>query len=189
MREYDGDMLYRWLSDMSEPQRYAFSAGCLELLVARFGPDVPAPNEVLPADLLSRVTAYFWDIASAVPGPGSPDDLLAAFNAALDDEVAHTLGVGEFIVSGACHAIGFMKGHTAGKAELVARNLYRAAEFTAVERGGDAAADPLVQRCLAAIGHVQAIAAALPEPPAGPSRFAEFRTAVAALARDLATLI
>lgn len=156
---YADEALLASLQGLTARRRRAFSAGCLELLVRHFGTnrqgDPAVDREIqLAVDGCWAAVLGVPDVVAMERAQASMEDLLAG------DE-SEDLGVGEHVVAGVYYAARCAVDADEGYAELVAKNLYEAADFIVIglnqdstAPGGtarDIIAHPLVQAALGAI--------------------------------------
>lgn len=166
---YDGDALLSELEALSDSQRVAFAAACAEALLKHFGSDSVASTATGAAEC-EQAVAFCWGSIDSSGSPEAVDSLLVELEEILSEDEEGELGVMEHVIAGAYYAIECSGAGDAGQAELVAKNLYEAADYLVLEDSGIDLADPnsgreilasdLIQRTLSGIAHIRDLVAA-----------------------------
>lgn len=169
---YDGDALLSQLEDLAAPQRRAFSAACAEALLRHFG-SVSMAGEPAGTAECERAVQFCWDAVERGAdelGPSETVDLLRAeLEEILSEDEEGELEVMEHVIAGAYYALESSRAGDAGQAELVAKNLYEAADYVVLADPSIDLADPnarreilasdVVQRTLSAIVRIRDLVA------------------------------
>jgi hypothetical protein len=170
---YKGDALLSQLADLTAPQRRAFSVACAEALLRHFG-SVSTAGEPAGAAEYERAIHFGWgEVESGADesGPSGTVDLLRAeLEGVLSEDEEGELEVMEHVIAGAYYALESSRAGDAGQAELVAKNLYEAADYVVLAAPRIDLADAnarreilesaLVQRTLSAIVRIRDLVAA-----------------------------
>ncbi|WP_030599080.1 hypothetical protein [Streptomyces fulvoviolaceus] len=166
---YDGDALLSELEALSDSQRVAFAAACAEALLTYFGSGSTA-SAAMGAAKCAPAVAFCWGSIESSGSPEAVDPFLAELEEILSEDEEGELGVMEHVIAGAYYALECSKAGDAGQAELVAKNLYEAADYLVLEDSGIDLADPnsgreilasdLMQRTLSGIAHIRDLVAA-----------------------------
>lgn len=176
---YDGDALLSELEALTAPQRRAFAAACAEALLRHFG-SASAAGEAAGSAECERTVAFCWDsvergAADSEASAGSDlsetvDLFLAELEEILSEDEEGELGVMEHVIAGAYYALECAGEGDAGHAELVAKNLYEAADYLVLadpeldladpNASRDIIASEVIQRTLSALARIRALVAA-----------------------------
>jgi hypothetical protein len=155
---YDGDALLSQLEDLAAPQRRAFSAACAEALLRHFG-SVSMAAELAGTAECERAVHFCWDAVERgadESGPSETVDLLRAeLEEILSEDEEGELEVMEHVIAGAYYALESSRVGDAGQAELVAKNLYEAADYVVLADPHIDLADPNARREILASDVVQ----------------------------------
>ncbi|MFI7399677.1 hypothetical protein ACIBW9_04175 [Streptomyces sp. NPDC049541] len=155
---YDGDALLSQLEDLTAAQRRAFSAACAEALLLHFG-SVPMAGEPAGTAECERSVHFCWDAVergAVESGPSETVDLLRAeLEEILSEDEEGELEVMEHVIAGAYYALESSRAGDAGQAELVAKNLYEAADYVVLADPAIDLADPNARREILASDVVQ----------------------------------
>jgi len=132
---YDGDALLSQLEALTAPQRRAFSTACAEVLLLHFA-SVSTVGHSAGTEECERVVHFCWDAVergALESGPSETVDLLrAGLEEILSQDEEGELEAMEHVIAGAYYALASSRAGDAGRAELVAKNLYEAADYTIV---------------------------------------------------------
>jgi hypothetical protein len=170
---YEGDALLSQLADLTAPQRRAFSAACAEALLLHFR-SVSTAGESAGRAECERAIHFCWGAVESganESGPSETVDLLRAeLEEILSEDEEGELEVMEHVIAGAYYALGSSRAGDAGQAELVAKNLYEAADYVVLADPSIDLANPnarremlasdVVQRALSAIVRIRDLVAA-----------------------------
>ncbi|SED57525.1 hypothetical protein SAMN05216489_03819 [Streptomyces sp. 3213] len=155
---YDGDVLLSQLEDLAAPQRRAFSAACAEALLRHFG-SVSIAGGMAGTAECERAVHFCWDVvergADELQAAETVDLLRAQLEEILAEDEEGELEVMEHVIAGAYYALESSRAGDAGQAELVAKNLYEAADYVVLADPGIDLADPNARREILGSGTVQ----------------------------------
>ncbi|MGW2239473.1 hypothetical protein [Streptomyces sp. NPDC001759] len=155
---YDGDALLSQLEDLAAPQRRAFSAACAEALLRHFG-SVSMAGERTGTTECERAVRLCWDAvepgADEVGASETVDLLRAELEEILSEDGEGELEVMEHVIAGAYYALECSRAGDAGQAELVAKNLYEAADYVVMSDPSIDLADSRARREILASDVVQ----------------------------------
>ncbi|MFC8675653.1 hypothetical protein ACFUEN_23630 [Streptomyces griseorubiginosus] len=155
---YDGDALLSQLEALTAPQRRAFSTACAEVLLLHFA-SVSTVGHSAGTEECERVVHFCWDAVergALESGPSETVDLLrAGLEEILSQDEEGELEAMEHVIAGAYYALASSRAGDAGRAELVAKNLYEAADYTILADPATDLVDPNARREILASDVVQ----------------------------------
>ena len=171
MLSYDGEVIASKLEVMSARQAKTFAAACAELLTRFFADGIP--REAIDQGVIRSIVDTLWnsnELEEGYAGDSSRDS--ERLYSVLSGDYAEELGVGEHAISGIYYALEELRSDDHGMAELVARNLYEAADYYLVARPGfditpetaerEVIDSPLMQQALTFIAEVLSMAQDIP---------------------------
>lgn len=151
---YDGATLLLELEALTAAQRRAFATACAEALLRHFGSS-PTGHVAGEAEC-ERSVAFCWDSVGNGPRELQGGDLLRAeLQDILSEDEEGELGVMEHVIAGSYYALQCSQEGSAGQAELVAKNLYEAADHVVLANPGLDLAAPNAERDIIASDVVQ----------------------------------
>lgn len=168
---YNGELIAGKLEVMSGRRAQAFATACAQLLTRFFTDGIP--HEAIDQGALRAIVDALWNSNELKEGyAGDSDRDSERLTSVLSGDYAEELGIGEHAISGIYYAIEELRSDDNGMAELVARNLYEAADYYLVARPGfDIASEtaerevlesPLMQQALTFISQALLIAQDIP---------------------------
>ncbi|MEE1672186.1 hypothetical protein RCR19_43045 (plasmid) [Streptomyces sp. WAC07094] len=168
IQRYDGDVLLSDLEALAAPQRRAFAAACAEALLRHFG-SAWAASESAGSTECEQVVAFCWRAVERGAGDPESSEIVDLFLTGLEEILSEDeegdLGVMEHVIAGAYYALKCSREGDSGNAELVAKNLYEAADYVALadpeidmaspNAGSAIIASEVVQKTLAVIAGIR----------------------------------
>ncbi|MFE0520792.1 hypothetical protein [Streptomyces sp. NPDC058954] len=155
---YDGGALLSQLEGLAAPQRRAFSAACAEAVLRHFG-SVSVAGEPTGTAQCERAVHLCWDAvergADEVGASETVELLRAELEGILSEDEEGELEVMEHVIAGAYYALESSRAGDAGQAELVAKNLYEAADYVVMSGPSIDLADSRARREILASDVVQ----------------------------------
>ncbi|MGW3644691.1 hypothetical protein [Streptomyces sp. NPDC000878] len=154
-QDYDEDVLLSELQILTAVQRRVFATACAEVLLLKFGSRSGVQSVSAESGRAVETCWSFVEHGSA--DSESADPLLMDLEEVLSLDDEGELGVVEHVIAGAFYALECSRSADAGQAELVAKNLYEAADYMALLDPGVDLRDRGVDRGIVESGLVQEV--------------------------------
>lgn len=154
MLTYDAEAIVGRLRSIHHTQGLSVAAACADKLLRSFGAEVPPA--AIDRGLLQEIVDKLWNSAATDDGyPGDAVADLQSLSDVISGDYGEDLGVSEHVILGLYYSVEAVHDGDSAKAELVAKNLYEAADYLVVANADFDISDPGARERVLASAPVQ----------------------------------